>query len=248
MTKYLNIEKIRKKYIKIQGNDANKKKSIKIINSLIKNRYTHLFDWMGVPIIQFPSDVIVLQELIFRVKPKFIIECGVAHGGMLLFYATILNVLGIKNHKVIGIDIKIRNVNKKRLFKNPLIKNIELVEKSSTENEITNFLTKKYAIRKKDKKIIILDSNHTKEHVLNELDIYSKILNKGDYIVVMDTIIEFINKKFNVGKNFKKGNSPFNAVSFFLKKNKSYKVDTYYENKSFFTNARNGFLKKIDKI
>jgi cephalosporin hydroxylase len=245
MSKYLNIEKLRKKHIKLQGNQANKKKSITIINSLIKNRYTHFFDWMGVPIIQFPSDVVVLQELIFKVKPKFIIESGIAHGGMLLFYATILKALGIKEHKIIGIDIKIRNANKRRLLKNPLIKNIELVEKSSTENGIINFLTKKFSIKKSDKKIVILDSNHTKEHVLNELSLYSEILNKGDYIVVMDTIIEFIDKKFNVGKKFKKGNSPFNAVSIFLKNNKYYKIDTYYENKSFFTNARNGFLRKI---
>ena len=82
MTKYLNIEKVRDKFIKIQGTRANKKRSIVIINSLIKNRYTHFFDWMGVPIIQFPSDVIVLQELINKIKPKFIIECGIAHGGM----------------------------------------------------------------------------------------------------------------------------------------------------------------------
>jgi|688.fasta_scaffold221091_2 cephalosporin hydroxylase len=245
MTKYLNIEKIRDKFIKIQGSRANKKKSIVIINSLIKNRYTHFFDWMGVPIIQFPSDVIVLQELINKIKPKFIIECGIAHGGMLLFYATVLKALEIKKHKVIGIDVKIRNVNKKRLLKNPLIKNIELIEKSSTENGITNFLEKKYLIKKKDKKIIILDSNHTKEHVLNELNLYSKMLAKGDYIVVMDTVVEFIDRKFNKDKQFDKGNSPFNAVSIFLKKNKNYKIDDYFENKSFLTSARNGFLKKI---
>jgi cephalosporin hydroxylase len=245
MTKYLNIEKIRDKFIKIQGSRANKKRSIVIINSLIKNRYTHFFDWMGVPIIQFPSDVIVLQELINKIKPKFIIECGIAHGGMLLFYATVLKALEIKKHKVIGIDVKIRNVNKKRLLKNPLIKNIELIEKSSTENGITNFLEKKYLIKKKDKKIIILDSNHTKEHVLNELNLYSKMLAKGDYIVVMDTVVEFIDRKFNKDKQFDKGNSPFNAVSIFLKKNKNYKIDDYFENKSFLTSARNGFLKKI---
>jgi len=245
MTQYPSIKKIRKKFIKIQGSKKNKKKSIKIINTLTKNRYTYFFDWMGVPIIQFPSDVIVLQELICKVKPKFIIECGIAHGGMLLFYATVLKALGIKKHKIIGIDIKIRNTNKKRLLKNPLEKNIELVEKSSIEDGIINFLTKKYSIKKEDKKIVVLDSNHTKEHVLNELKVYSKILKKGDYIIVMDTIIEFIDKKFNVGKNFKKGNSPFNAVSAFLENNKYFKIDSYYENKSYFTNARNGFLKKV---
>jgi cephalosporin hydroxylase len=200
---------------------------------------------MGVPIIQLPSDVIVLQELIYKIRPKFIIECGIGHGGMLLFYATILKALQIRKYKVIGIDIKIRNTNKKKLLKNYLIKNIELIEKNSTENNIIDFLKKKYSIKAKDKKIIILDSNHTREHVLNELNLYSKILKKGDYIVVMDTIIEFIDKKFNKSKKFSKGNSPFNAVSIFLQKNKDYKIDKYYENKSFLTVARNGFLKKI---
>lgn len=245
MTKYLNIEKIRNRFIKIQGNKKNKKKSIGIINSLIKKRYNYFFDWMGVPIIQLPSDVLVLQELIYKIKPKFIIECGIGHGGMLLFYATILKALQIKKYKVIGIDVKIRSINKKRLLKNPLIKNIELIEKSSTENKITNFLIKKYSIKIKDKKIIILDSNHTKQHVLNELNLYSKMLNRGDYIIVMDTIIEFIDKKFNIGKQFSKGNSPYNAVNIFLKKNKDYELDKYYENKSFLTVARNGFIKKI---
>ena len=104
---------------------------------------------------------------------------------------------------------------------------------------------KKNIFLKKNKKLVILDSDHTKEHVLNELNFYSKILNKGDYIVVMDTVIEFINQKFNKKKNFTRGNSPFNAVKIFLKQNKNFAVDEYYENKSFLTAARNGFLKKI---
>ena len=245
MIRYPSITEIRKKFIKIQGSKENKKKSIKIINALTKNRYTYFFDWMGIPIIQFPSDVLVLQELINKIKPKFIIECGIAHGGMLLFYATVLKSLEVKKHKVIGIDIKIRRINKKKLLKNPLMKNIRLVEKNSTESGIVNFLKRKYAINKKDKKIIILDSDHTKQHVLNELNTYSKILNKGDYIIVMDTIIELINKKFNTGKKFKKGNSPLNAVNLFLKKNKNFKIDHYFDNKSYITNASSGFLKKI---
>ena len=92
---------------------------------------------------------------------------------------------------------------------------------------------------------MVLDSNHTKEHVLGELNFYSKLLNKGDYIIVMDTIIELINPKFNKQKNFKKGNSPYNAVNLFMKKNKDFIIDNYYENKSFLTNIRKGFLKKI---
>tara|TARA_B100001057_G_C22788776_1_gene926710 strand:- start:313 stop:1050 length:738 start_codon:yes stop_codon:yes gene_type:complete len=244
MKKYVNINQLRKKSIKRLGVPSEKRKSIKIINSLLENKYTYLFDWFGIPIIQFPSDVIVLQELIFKIKPKYIIECGVAHGGMLVYYASLLKLLKIKNHKVIGIDIKIRNVNKKKIIKSGFYKNIDLYEKSSTDSSLFNTLKNKYSINK-NKKIVILDSNHTKDHVLEELNFYSKFLNKGDYLVVMDTIIEFINQKFNKNKNFKKGNSPYNATKIFLRKNSNFDVDDYYENKSYLTGTRNGFLRKI---
>ena len=244
MEKYENINDIRKKFINIQGNIKNKKKSIKIINTLLENKHTYLFDWFGIPIIQFPNDIIVMQELMYKVKPKYIIECGVAHGGMLVFYASILNLLNIKKHKVIGIDIKIRPINKRRIIKSGFYKNIDLFEASSTDEKLFDKLKNKYNL-KNERKIVVLDSNHTKEHVLNELNFYSKFLKKGDYIVVMDTIIELINPKFNKQKEFKKGNSPYNAVNLFMEKNKDFIIDDYYENKSFLTNMRNGFLKKI---
>ena len=212
MKKFENINNLRKKFINIQGNIKNKKKSIKIINTLLENKHTYLFDWFGIPIIQFPNDIIVMQELIYKIKPKYIIECGVAHGGMLVFYASILKLLNIKKHKVIGIDIKIRPMNRRSIIKSGFYKNINLFETSSTDEKLFNKLKNKYKLKKNERKIVVLDSNHTKEHVLGELNFYSKLLNKGDYIIVMDTIIELINPKFNKQKNFKKGNSPYNAV------------------------------------
>ena len=137
MKKFENINNLRKKFINIQGNIKNKKKSIKIINTLLENKHTYLFDWFGIPIIQFPNDIIVMQELIYKIKPKYIIECGVAHGGMLVFYATILNLLNIKKHKVIGIDIKIRPINKRRIIKSGFYKNIDLFETSSTDEKLS---------------------------------------------------------------------------------------------------------------
>lgn len=245
MAKYVNINQLRKKYIGIQGSFKNKKKSINFINSLLENKHTYLFDWFGIPVIQFPNDMVVLQELIYKIKPKYIIECGVAHGGMLVFYASILKLLNIINHKVIGIDVKIRSINKKKIVSSGFYKNIDLFETSSTNEKIIQRLKKKYQLKKNVRKLVILDSNHTKDHVLNELNLYSKILHKGDYIIVMDTIIELINQKFNKGKQFRKSNSPYNAVNLFLKKNKDFVIESYYENKSFLTNIRNGFLKKI---
>ena len=163
---------------------------------------------------------------------------------MLIFYASILKLLNIKNFKVIGIDVFIKKKNRKIIESHPLSKNIKLYETSSTNKTFFNKLKKSDFI-KRNSKLIILDSNHTKNHVLQELDLYSNLLKKKEYIVVMDTIIDFIDKTFNKGKAFKKGNSPYNAVISFLKKNKKFKVDTFYENKSYLTVARKGFLQKV---
>tara|TARA_B100000900_G_scaffold414986_1_gene443308 strand:- start:3487 stop:4209 length:723 start_codon:yes stop_codon:yes gene_type:complete len=238
------IEKLRKQNIQRQGTPKGKKKSLSIINQLLKTKYNYQFNWLGVPAIQFPNDIIILQELIFNQKPKIIIECGIGHGGMLIFYASILKLLNIKNFKVIGIDVFIKKKNRKIIESHPLSKNIKLYETSSTNKTFFNKLKKSDFI-KRNSKLIILDSNHTKNHVLQELDLYSNLLKKKEYIVVMDTIIDFIDKTFNKGKAFKKGNSPYNAVISFLKKNKKFKVDTFYENKSYLTVARKGFLQKV---
>ena len=238
------IEKIRKKNIKIQGTVASQKKSLSIINQLLKTKFNYQFDWLGIPAIQFPNDMLIIQELIFKQKPKIIIECGIGHGGMLIFYASILKLLNIKNFKVIGIDILIKKKNRKRIESHSLSKYIKLYETSSVDQIFFERL-KKNIFLKNSRKLVILDSNHTKNHVLKELDLYSTLVKKGEYIVVMDTIIEFINKIYNKGKEFKKGNSPYNAVVDFLKKNKNFKIDNFYESKSFLTVAKKGFLKKI---
>ncbi len=238
------IEKIRRKNIKAQGTYLNQKKSLAIINHLLKTKFNYQFDWLGIPAIQFPNDMLVIQELIFKKKPKIIIECGIGHGGMLIFYASILKLLDIKNFQIIGIDVLIKKKNRKKIENHPLSKYIKLYETSSIDSTFFKKLKNKVSNGKKSK-LVILDSNHTKNHVLKELDLYSTILKRGEYIVVMDTIIEFVNKIFNKGKLFKKGNSPYNAVNEFLKKNKKFKIDKFYENKSYLTVARKGFLKKI---
>ena len=238
------IEKLREKNIKIQGSSKYKKKSLGIINQLLKTKYNYQFNWLGVPAIQFPNDIIILQELIFDQKPKTIIECGIGHGGMLIFYASILKLLNIKNFKVIGIDILIKKKNRKIIENHSLSKNIELYETSSINRKFFHKLKKNKFI-KNNSKLIILDSNHTKNHVLEELNLYSSLLKKKEYIVVMDTIIEFIDKIFNKDKTFQKGNNPYNAVTKFLRENKNFKVDTHYENKSYLTVAKKGFLQKV---
>lgn len=242
--KFENINLLRSKALNKISNNTNQKKSLGILNHFIDLKLNYMYDWMGVPVIQFPNDLMVIQELIYKLKPKVILELGIGHGGMLLFYSSILKLMNIKKFKVIGVDLFIRKKNKSLIKKNKLSKNISLYQGNSTDIKIYSKLKKKYFTNKAPK-IIILDSNHTKKHVLAELDLYSNIIRKNDYIIVMDTVIEFINQKYNKNKIFKRNNSPYNAVKKFLKKNKTFKVDKYYEKKSYITVAKNGFLKKI---
>ena len=190
-------------------------KTIKFVNFLTKKKYTYNFKWLGIDTIQFPSDLIVIQELIYKIKPNVIIETGVAKGGSLIFYSSILNLINQKYKKVIGIDILIKKKNKKKIIKHPMSKNIQLIEGSSIDEKVI----KKLNIKKKSKVLVILDSNHSEEHVLNELSIYSKIVSKGSYLIVLDTTIEYIDNNLNTKKNlFMRGNNPLTAVKKFLKK------------------------------
>ena len=217
-------------------------KTIKFVNFLTKKKYTYNFQWLGIDTIQFPSDLIVIQELIYKIKPNVIIETGVAKGGSLIFYSSILNLIKQKYKKVIGIDILIKKKNKNKILKHPMSKNIQLIEGSSTDDKVI----KKLKIKKKSKVLVILDSNHSEHHVLNELSIYSKIVSKGSYLIVLDTTIEYIDNNLNIKKNlFMRGNNPLTAVKKFLKKNKKFRIDKNLHEKSLVSNAYSGFLKKV---
>tara|TARA_E500000178_G_scaffold231008_1_gene227531 strand:- start:1075 stop:1752 length:678 start_codon:yes stop_codon:yes gene_type:complete len=217
-------------------------KTIKFVNFLTKKKYTYNFKWLGIDAIQFPSDLIVIQELIYKIKPNVIIETGVAKGGSLIFYSSILNLINQKYKKVIGIDILIKKKNKKKILKHPMSKNIQLIEGSSIDDKVI----KKLRVKKNSKVLVILDSNHSEEHVLNELSIYSKIVSKGSYLIVLDTTIEYIDNNLNIKKNlFMRGNNPLTAVKKFLKKNKKFKIEKDLHEKSLVSNAYSGFLKKV---
>lgn len=162
---------------------------------------------------------------------------------MLVYFASLLKLIK-KQFKIIGVDVLIRNINKKKIQGHFLSKHINLYQFSSIDETFIKLFKKKY-LKKNKKTIIFLDSNHTKEHVLRELYLYSKLLKKGDFIIVMDTVIELIDQKYTKDKSFSKGNNPMNAVNNFLKSNKNFRNINLYENKSFLTVARNGFLKKI---
>ena len=221
------------------------KKSLNFIHDVDKYDYSYLWTWLGVPIIQLPSDIMVAQELIYKVKPDIIIETGVARGGSLLFYASILKLIK-KKFKVIGIDIDIRAHNKKSIESSFLSKNIKLLEGSSTDYLILKKV--KNCINKNDKVMIILDSNHTKEHVLKECNMYANLVSKNSYLIVADTIVGYLDNKQIPKKRsiiLKKGDEPASAVRDFLKINKKYKIDKNLNGKLIFSSNFNGYLKKV---
>lgn len=239
-----NLKDIIAKTLKKHNTKSYIKKSIDILNFLLETNYNYIFSWKGVPIIQLPSDMVVIQEIIHDTRPDVLIECGLAHGGSILYYENIMNGYK-KNFRIFGIDIKISPWTRRNIKKNQISNNITLIQRDSSDPKLFNLINSK--VKKKDHFLIILDSNHSHEHVMKELNIFSKFLKKGDFIIVLDTAIEFVDQKFiKSGRNFKKGNNPYTATKEFLKKNKSFKISNDHHLKSFITAAREGFLKKIN--
>ena len=203
-----------------------------------ENKISYEITWLGVPIIQLPNDMILMQELIFKIQPDFIIECGVAHGGSLIYYASLLQILG--KGKVIGIDIEIRPHNRKLIESHPMIKRIKLIEGSSLSQETVEKVRKE--ITPNSKIIVCLDSNHTKSHVQEELRLYNEFVSSGSYLVVFDTIMpELIGLKG--AQDDWDVNNPLEAIKDFLKTNKDFEIDESYH-KLFVSYCKHGFLKK----
>lgn len=182
-------------------------------------KYVYSFTWLGRPIIQLPEDLIRLQELIYSIKPKNIIETGVAHGGGLMFYSTIMKCI-YEEFKVIGVDIEIREKNRKSIEEHELYKYITLIEGNSISQETLKKIESQMI--KNEKSIIILDSNHTKQHVLNELNMYSNLMNKGSIFIVADGIMKKIVGAPRTEKSWEWDN-PLTAIDEFLKINKEFK-------------------------
>jgi cephalosporin hydroxylase len=205
------------------------------------HEYTNHFSWLGLPIIQLPQDIVALQEIIWKIKPDLIVETGVARGGSVIFHASLLSMIG--KGEVIGIDIDIRDKNRKAIEKHPLSKKITLMQGSSISKKIVNQV---YKIAKNKKKILVfLDSHHTHNHVLKELELYSPLVKNGSYVVVFDTIVEDLPKNFVKNRPWNVGNNPKTAVHEFLKHNKRFKIDKNLENKLVITSNPDGFLKCI---
>jgi cephalosporin hydroxylase len=216
----------------------------------IKAEYSYNFEWLGRPLIQYPTDLVGMQEVFFKTKPDLVIETGIAHGGSLIFSASMMALMDICDgvsemesaRHVIGVDIDIRPHNRRAIEEHPLFSRITLLEGSSVDQSLFSELSD---IAKNYKRImVILDSNHTHDHVLEELRMYSELVSVGNYCIVMDTVIETSPIAALADRPWTVGNNPMTAVKQFLAEGSNFAVDKEIEYKLSVTVAPNGWLRR----
>lgn len=217
--------------------------------------YTYNFSWAGRPVIQYPQDMVALQELVWRVRPDLIVETGIAHGGSLMLSASLLAMLDYcdaaeagttldparPRRKVLGIDIDIRAHNRAAIEAHPLARRIAMIEGSSIDPGVVAQVRSHAAGLRT---MVLLDSNHTDEHVAAELEAYAPLVSVGSYCVVFDTVIEQMPPDLLAGRPWGPGNSPLTAVQRFLAAHPEYELDASIEAKLLATVARGGFLRR----
>jgi cephalosporin hydroxylase len=229
----------RSKEIAQQGADADFKSITKQwLEKSAQHRYSYHFEWMGRPIIQYPQDMIAMQEILWRVKPDLIVETGIAHGGSLIYYASILELIG--NGTVLGIDIDIRSHNREAIEAHPMFKRIRLIEGSSVSPDVI-CAVKKEVVGKRV--LVVLDSNHTHEHVLAELHAYADLTSLGSYCVVMDTAIEDL--ELSVERPWGIGDNPKTAVLQFIANNPQFEIDHGIDSQLMISVAPSGYLRRV---
>ena len=218
--------------------------SINWLKESAKYKHTYMFTWLGVPIIQLPQDIVAMQEIIWETKPDLIIETGIARGGSVIFYSSMLELLG-NNGKVIGIDIDIRAHNRQTIESHPMSKNIHLIEGSSTSSEVLRTVDEFIKQNNSKNIMVVLDSDHTKDHVLEELRCFSSYVKKGSYIVVFDTTIEDMPEDFFKDRHWGKNDNPKAAVHAFLTENDRFEIDKRIDHKLLISVSLDGYLKCV---
>jgi cephalosporin hydroxylase len=240
----------------LKTDGALRRDSIEWLRRTLDHKYSYNYSWMGRPIIQYPQDIIAIQELIWKIKPDLVIETGIAHGGSLTLSASVLALLdycdAVENgqtldpkaprRRVIGIDIDIRAHNHAAIKAHPMSHRIDMIQGSSVASEVVAEVHKRAASH--ERIMVILDSNHAHEHVLAELDAYASLVSPGSYCVVFDTVIEDLPAGMYPGRPWDVGNNPKTAVSEFLSRNHDFEVDEDMEAKLLITVAPGGYLRR----
>lgn len=227
------------------------------INSANSHKYSYHFEWMGRPIIQYPQDMIAIQEVIWLSKPDLIIETGIAHGGSLILSASMLSLLDLSEavnnnstfdprqskRMVLGIDIDIRDHNREAIETHPMSSRIKMIEGSSISTEVVEHVRR--IATGYERILVCLDSMHSHDHVLAELEAYASLVTLGSYCVVFDTIIEDMPEDMFPDRPWGVGNNPKTAVWEYLKSHPEFEIDKSIQRKLLITVAPDGFLKRV---
>jgi cephalosporin hydroxylase len=239
------------------ADDTWRRLSLQWLELAFRRRYMYNFTSLGRPIIQLPTDMVALQEIIWEVRPDLIVETGIAHGGSLIQSAALLALLdycdaaerGIvvdpatPGRRVLAIDIDIRNHNRAAIEAHPLAKHISMIEGSSIEPEVIRQV--RDAVAGKSRVLVCLDSNHTHDHVLAELEAYAPMASVGSYCIVFDTVVEDMPADLFPDRPWAPGNSPGTAVAEFLMHHPEFEIDRAFEQKLLITAAPGGYLKRV---
>jgi cephalosporin hydroxylase len=212
------------------------------IREITRHKYAYNYTWMGRPIIQFPQDMVAMQEIVWHTRPDLIIETGVAHGGSLIYYASLLQLLG-GDGRVLGIDIDIRPHNRTAIEQHPMAHRIRLIEGSSIDDSVA--IQAKQEAADRTRVMVVLDSNHTRDHVLRELELYSPLVTRECYLVVFDTLLEDMPADLVVNRPWGPGNNPKTAVHDFLRRTDRFEIDKSIEHKLLITVAPDGYLRCV---
>lgn len=218
-----------------------------LMKASLTTKYSYNFSWLGRPIIQYPQDIVAVQELIWSIQPDLIIETGIAHGGSLILSASLLELNaacgGSQDAEVLGVDIDIRAHNKKAIEAHPMFKRISMIQGSSIAPDIIAQVKAKAA--GKQRVLVMLDSNHTHEHVLAELEAYAPLTSVGSYCLVFDTIVEDMPAEMFPDRPWGPGDNPKTAVWEYLKTHPEFEIDKQMDHKLLISVAPDGYLKRV---
>lgn len=224
------------------GNKALKDSAQTFTEESTRAGYSYNFSWMGRPIIQYPQDMIALQEIIWDMRPDAVFETGIAHGGSLIYSASLLELLGGEGF-VLGLDIDIRAHNRAAIEAHPMSRRIRMLQGSSVDDAMADKVRAELAGCKNP--LVVLDSNHTHEHVLRELELYSPLVRKGGWLVVFDTVVERMPDDFYPDRPWSVGDNPMTAVDAFLKTNDRFVIDEAMDAKLSVSMAPRGYLRCV---
>ena len=248
---------VKQNIVELRNDEGLRTKSLDWMSDITQKRYAYNFKWLGRPIIQVPQDMVAIQELIWKIRPDLVIETGIAHGGSLILSASMLalldycdavesgQALNLKatRRRVLGIDIDIRAHNREAIEAHPMAHRIDMLQGSSIAPEIIAEVRQR--AQGHERVLVILDSNHTHEHVLAELEAYAPLVSPGSYCVVFDTVIEDLPAGMYPDRPWDVGDNPKTAVHEFLSRNSDFVVDEDIEAKLMITVAPGGYLRRL---